>query len=109
MRSSNARDDFKGQWSDYQADFKEQSSDDKYDFKGPSSNSRLTTIRLLYSTPVLLNLRVTQLDVETAFLNAALPADKQIDVEHPPLMDLSKGKCYRLQQTLSELKQSPQS
>jgi len=69
--------------------------------------ARLTTIRLLYSIAVLLNLRVTQLDVETAFLNAELPEDEQVYIEPPPLMDLPKGKCYRLQRSLYGLKQSP--
>jgi histone deacetylase 1/2 len=69
--------------------------------------ARLTTIRLLYSVAVLLNLRVTQLDVETAFLNSELPPDEQVFVEPPPLLDLPQGKCYKLQRSLYGLKQSP--
>jgi len=44
---------------------------------------------------------------ETAFLNAELPKDEQVFVEPPPLMDLPKGKCYRLERSLYGLKQSP--
>jgi len=69
--------------------------------------ARLTTIRLLYSISVLLNLRVTQLDVETAFVNAELPEGEQVYIEPPPLMNLQKGKCYRLKRSLYGLKQSP--
>jgi len=69
--------------------------------------ARLTTIRLLYSIAVLMNLKITQLDVETAFLNAELPEDEQVFVEPPPLMQLPVGKCYRLQRSLYGLKQSP--
>ena len=69
--------------------------------------ARLTTIRLLYSISVLLNLRVTQLDVETAFVNAELPEGEQVYLKSPPLMNLQKGKCYRLKRSLFGLKQSP--
>jgi len=69
--------------------------------------ARLTTIRLLYAIATLLNLKVTQLDVETAFLNAELPEEEQVFVEPPRLMELPPGKCYRLQRSLYGLKQSP--
>jgi len=69
--------------------------------------ARLTTIRLLYSIAVLLNLNLTQLDVETAFLNAELPEDEQVFIEPPPLLELPLSKCYRLKRSLYGLKQSP--
>ena len=69
--------------------------------------ARLTTLQLLYAIAVLLNLNITQLDVETAFLNGELPEEEQVFVEPPPLMELPKGKCYRLMRSLYGLKQLP--
>jgi hypothetical protein len=69
--------------------------------------ARLTSIRLIYSISMLFNLKLQQLDVDTAFLNADLEDNIDIYVEPPPAMELLNGQVYKLQKSLYGLKQAP--
>lgn len=69
--------------------------------------SRISTLRTVLSISVKLNLKIDQMDVTTAFLNAALE-DEIIFVRKPPGYEnlVPKGKSIRLLKSLYGLKQA---
>ena len=53
----------------------------------------------------VLNLKIHQLDVDSAFPNADL--DEEVYMAPPPGMDLQEGYCLKLDKSLYGLKQAP--
>lgn len=66
---------------------------------------RYTSIRILLSYAAHLNLKVTQMDTVTAFLNGYL--DEEIYIEQPEGYNDGTGKCCKLIKAIYGLKQSP--
>ena len=69
--------------------------------------ARLTSTRILYALSVMLNLKLRQLDVETAFLNADLEPGADIYIDPPEPIQVPAGKVFKLKKSLYGLKQAP--
>ena len=68
--------------------------------------SRLTSLRILFAISAQLRLRIHQMDVDTAFLNAEV--SEEIYIKPPEGFPLpSNMNCFRLKKALYGLKQSP--
>ena len=68
--------------------------------------ARLTSIRILLAISAQLNLRIHQMDVDTAFLNAEVK--EEIYIKPPEGFPIhSNMNCFRLLRALYGLKQSP--
>jgi len=68
--------------------------------------ARLTSLRIVFAIAAQLRLRVHQMDVETAFLNASVT--EEIYIKPPEGFPLdNKYNCFRLKKALYGLKQSP--
>ena len=68
---------------------------------------RLASMRILYAVSVMLNLKLRQLDVETAFLNADLEPGAEIYIGPPEPIQVPIGKVFKLKKSLYGLKQAP--
>ena len=69
--------------------------------------TRLTSMRIIYALSVLLNMKLHQLDVETAFLNADLEPGADIYIDPPAPIEAPVGKAFKLKKSLYGLKQAP--
>ena len=58
--------------------------------------ARLTSMRILYALSVMLNLKLRQLDVETAFLNADLEPGADIYIDPSEPIQVPAGKVFKL-------------
>ena len=68
--------------------------------------ARLTSLRILFAISAQLRLRIHQMDVDTAFLNAVVT--EEIYIKPPEGFPLpSNMNCFRLRKALYGLKQSP--
>jgi hypothetical protein len=67
--------------------------------------AKVTTFRLMLAMSKVLNLKIHQLDVDSAFPYADL--DEEVYMAPPPGMDLQEGYCLKLDKSLYGLKQAP--
>ena len=68
--------------------------------------ARLTSLRILFAIAAQLKLRIHQMDVDTAFLNANIT--EEIYIQPPEGFPIrSNMNCFRLVKALYGLKQSP--
>ena len=67
--------------------------------------AKVTTFRLMLAMSKVLNLKIHQLDVDSAFPYADL--DEEVYMAPPPGMDLKEGYCLKLDKSLYGLKQAP--
>ena len=68
--------------------------------------ARLTSLRILFAISAQLRLRIHQMDVDTAFLNA--PVTEEIYIRPPEGFPIPPGMdCFRLKRALYGLKQAP--
>lgn len=65
---------------------------------------RYTSIRILLSIASHLNLRISQMDAVTAYLNGTL--DEELYMEQPDGYEIEPGKCCRLIKSIYGLKQA---
>ena len=69
--------------------------------------TRLTSMRILYALSVLLNMKLHQLDVETAFLNVDLEPGVENFINPPASIQVPAGKVLRLKKSFYGLEQAP--
>jgi len=68
--------------------------------------TKLSTLRVLLSLVVALDLELRHVDVRTAFLNGDL--DEEVYIKVPEgLHDMYPGKCFKLRKAIYGLKQAP--
>ena len=67
--------------------------------------AKVTTFRLMLALSKVLDLKIHQLDVDSAFLYADL--DENVFVKPPPGMSIKAGYCLKLLKSLYGLKQAP--
>jgi len=67
--------------------------------------AKVTTFRLMLALSKVLDLKIHQLDVDSAFLYADL--DEDVFVKPPPGMTMKQGYCLKLLKSLYGLKQAP--
>ena len=67
--------------------------------------AKVTTFRLLLALSKVLNLKIHQLDVDSAFPYADL--DEEVFMAPPPGMNIPEGYCLKLEKSLYGLKQAP--
>ena len=67
--------------------------------------AKVTTFRLMLALSKVLDLKIHQLDVDSAFLYADL--DEDMYVKPPPGMNIKPGYCLKLLKSLYGLKQAP--
>ena len=67
--------------------------------------AKVTTFRLMLALSKVLDLKIHQLDVDSAFLYADL--DEDVFIKPPPGMSVRAGYCLKLLKSLYRLKQAP--